>query len=97
MNDNQSKKKDAEELELSNQAEKLGVPYLYKIPNKIDKDILSVIPENLAFKHQMVVFDKENDLIRVAMIDVNNIEALNVLPFITEKEGFRLEIYLTSV
>lgn len=96
MNDNQSKKKDAEELELSNQAEKLGVPYLYKIPNKIDKDILSIIPENLALKHQMVVFNKEDDLIRVAMIDVNNIEALNVLRFITGKEGFRLEIYLTS-
>jgi len=96
MNDNQSKKKDTEELELSKQAEKIGVPYLYKIPNKIGKDVLSIIPENLALKHQMVVFDKEDDLIRVAMLDANNIEALNVLRFITGKEGLKTEIYLTS-
>jgi type IV pilus assembly protein PilB len=95
MNDDQSKKKDAEELELSKRAKEYGVPYLYKIPRRIDKDVLFIIPDRLAFKHRMVFFDKNNDLIRVAMVDVNDIEALNVLRFITGKEGLKTEIYLT--
>jgi type IV pilus assembly protein PilB len=96
MDDRQSKKKDPEELELSEKAKKLGVPYLYKIPWKIDKKILLTIPDTLAIKYQMAAFDKENDLIRIAMADSNDIEALNILRFITGKEGLKTEIYLTT-
>jgi len=96
MNDDRSKKKDAEELELSKKAKESGVPYLYKIPSRIDKDILFIIPDKLALKHQIIIFDKENDLVRVAMVDVNDIEALNVLRFITGREELKTEIYLTS-
>lgn len=95
MKDEKNKTKDPAEVELAEKAEKLGVPYLYKLPSKIDKDIFSIIPEELIAKHQMIAFDKEGDTIRIAMVDVHNIEALNVLRFLTGKEGLKTEIYIT--
>ncbi|MFA5777494.1 MAG: GspE/PulE family protein [Parcubacteria group bacterium] len=96
MNDGKNKTKDSIEIELAKRAQQLGVPYVYKFPDDIDKDVVFIIPENLVLKHQMIAFDKEDDLIRVAMVDVHDIEALNVLRFLTGKEGFRIEIYLTN-
>lgn len=96
MNDDRGKKIDPEELDLAKRSKELGVPYLYKVPKKIEKNVLNIIPENLAAKHKMVAFDKENDVIRIAMVDINNIEALNVLRFVTGKENLKTEFYLTD-
>lgn len=96
MNDDRGKKIDPEELDLAKRSKELGVPYLYKVPKKIEKNVLNIIPENLATKHKMVAFDKENDVIRIAMVDINNIEALNVLRFVTGKENLKTEFYLTD-
>lgn len=65
-------------------------------PEKIDRKILNIISEDSARKYQMAVFEREGNNIRVAMADPQNIEALNVLRFITEKEDLEPEIYLAS-
>ncbi len=96
MDNNQNKNKDQEELELAEKSKELGVPYLYKIPKKIEKNVLNIIPENLAIKYQMAAFDRENDSLRVAMVNIHDIEALNVLRFVTGKENLKTEVYLTS-
>lgn len=96
MDNNQNKNRDQEELELAEKSKELGVPYLYKIPKKIEKDVLNIIPENLAIKYQMAAFDRENDFLRVAMVNIHDIEALNVLRFVTGKENLKTEVYLTS-
>jgi type IV pilus assembly protein PilB len=56
-----------------------------------------LIPEDLALKFQMVAFNKEENVVRIAMVNTQNIEALNVLRFLTGKEGFLTEIYLTTL
>ncbi|MFH0969465.1 MAG: GspE/PulE family protein [Patescibacteria group bacterium] len=97
MKDSKSKMKDPEEVKLTERSKELGVPYVYKIPSKIDKKVLFIIPENLAEKHQMAAFSREEDIIKVAMVNINNIEALNVLRFLTRKEGLQMEIYLANL
>jgi type IV pilus assembly protein PilB len=62
-------------------------------PKKIDKTVLNTISEELARKHQMVFFAKEGKLLKVAMVDPQDVEALNVLQFIAEKEKMEIEIY----
>lgn len=96
MNDKKNNNQDKEELDLAKKSKDLGVPYLYKVPKKIEKDVLSIIPENLAVKYQMAAFDREDDLLRVAMVNVHDIDALNVLRFITGKENLKTEVYLTN-
>lgn len=65
---------------------------LVKVP-KIKKDVLDTISKEIAEKYRMIVFDKEQNLIKVAMVDPENIEAMNVLQFLAEKEKMGIEIY----
>ena len=96
MNSGKDDNRDIQDLSLEEKSKKFGVPYLDKVPRKIDKAVLFIIPEVLAFKYQMAVFAKEENVIKVAMSDVENIEALNILRFITGKENLKTEIYLAD-
>jgi type IV pilus assembly protein PilB len=78
------------------QAEVLGVPYLDELPAKIDKQVLTIIPEDSARKYQMVAFEKHDDTLSVAMVNPQDFEALNVLRFLAEKERLGIEVFLVN-
>jgi type IV pilus assembly protein PilB len=96
MNSGKNGDKKVQDISLEEKSKKFGIPYLDKVPKKIDRATLSIVPEELAVKYQMAVFAKEENLIKVAMSDVENIEALNILRFITGKENLKTEIYLAD-
>jgi len=69
---------------------------LENVPEKINKRHLNIISEESARRYNMAVFEKEGRLIRVVMVNSQDIEALNVLRFITEKGDLKAEIYSAS-
>jgi type IV pilus assembly protein PilB len=75
-------------------AASLGVPLLNPIPQVIDKKILSIMQEETARKYQMLIFDRKEGVLSVAMVDPQDFDALNVLRFLAEKERVGIEIYL---
>ncbi len=77
-------------------AESLGVPLLEAAPSSIDKTILTIIPEDTAKKYRMVVFDRKDGILSVAMVDPQDFDALNVLRFIAEKERLGIEVSLIT-
>ncbi|MFZ2187602.1 MAG: GspE/PulE family protein [Candidatus Moraniibacteriota bacterium] len=81
---------------LMEQAKTLGIPLLLDVPQKIDKSVLAIIPEDTAKKYEMVSFRKEKDTLFVAMLHPEEYEALNVLRFLAEKEHLNIEISLVS-
>lgn len=66
---------------------------LEKAPKNVASDVITLIPTEVAEKHRMVAFAREDGEIRVAMADPQNIDALNVLRFIGEKEKSEIRIY----
>lgn len=84
------------ENELAQKAASLGVPYLSKAPETISPSIINIISRDVAQKHQMIAFEKSDSALKVAMIDPQNINALNALRFIAEKENLEIQIYLVS-
>lgn len=64
-----------------------------KSPSEIKREVISVIPQEVAQKHRMAVFEREGNHIKVAMEDSKSIDALNVLRFVAEKEKVEVEIY----
>ena len=66
---------------------------LTKVPKNIPKDLLHIIPEDLAKKHNVVVFAKGDGLLKAVVVDPQNVAALNILRFISAKEKVRLETY----
>ncbi len=69
------------------QAYILGIPFVDLKTQKIDFDILSLIPEPIARKHNVVAFKKREGALEVAMLDTDDLGAIE---FIKKKTGLRI-------
>ena len=76
----------------------LGIPFVDLKSKKIDFDILSLIPEPIARKHNVVAYKKGDGALEVAMLDVNDLSAidfikkrvnLKILPRLTDSESIK--------
>jgi len=77
-------------------AASLGIAYLDKAPKTVDGSVINIIPEEVAKKNGIVIFGIVDGVINVAMIDPQDINALNTLRFVAEKEKKEISIYMVS-
>ena len=75
------------------QAYILGIPFIDLKGQKIDFTTLSLIPEPIARKHNIVAFRKTASGLEVAMLDVDDLEAID---FVRKKVGSRILTRLTD-
>lgn len=80
------------------QAYILGIPFVNLKGQTLNHDILVLIPEPIARKHNVVAFSKKEDSLEVAMLDTDDLQALNsikkkvglkILPRLTDSESMR--------
>jgi type IV pilus assembly protein PilB len=71
----------------------LGVPFVDLEGEKIDLEVLKIIPEPIARSHNIIAFKKEKDRLEVAMLDPND---LKTIEFIKKKAGLRILPRLTT-
>ncbi len=76
----------------------LGIPFVNLKEHKIDFSLLSLIPEPIARKHNIVAFKKTKDTLEVAMLDTDDLAAidfvkkkvrLKILPRLTDQESIK--------
>lgn len=70
-----------------------GIPFVDLRNQKIDFSVLSLIPEPLARKNNIVAFRKNIDSLEVAMLDINDLPAIE---FIKKKVGLKILPRLTD-
>ncbi|MEN9647509.1 MAG: hypothetical protein RLY57_313 [Candidatus Parcubacteria bacterium] len=75
------------------QAYLLGVPYVDLAKTKIPFEILSLIPEPIARTHNIIAFKKEGNKLEVAMLDTDDLKAID---FVQKKTGLNIVPRLTS-
>jgi len=88
------KKNDDMKEEIVRKAEQLGVAYLLNAPENIPNDIINIIPRDVSEKYKIFSFQKESGIVSVAMVDPEDLNALNALRFISDKEKSETKIYL---
>ncbi len=71
----------------------LEIPFVSLVNEKIDFSILSLIPEPLAHKYNIIAYRKGEKGLEVAMLDVDN---LSVIDFIKKKSGLKILPRLTD-
>lgn len=71
----------------------LGIPYVDLKSQHIAKEILFLVPEPVARKHNIVAFNKKDDALEVAMLDPQDLEAMD---FIRKSSGLRILPRLTD-
>ena len=69
------------------QAYVLGIPYVDLKTLKIDMAILSLIPEPIARKHNIIGFSKDANGLQVAMLDTDDLGAID---FVKKKIGLKI-------
>lgn len=81
----------------------LGIPFVNLKGQKIDFEVLSLIPEPIARKHNIVSFKKTSTELEVAMLDTDDLTAidfvkkkvgLKILPRLTDKESIKSVLLL---
>lgn len=75
------------------QAYVLGIPFVDLKNQKINFDVLSLIPEPIARTHNVVAFKRNENDLEVAMLDTDDLSAID---FIKKKTGLRILPRLTS-
>ena len=75
------------------QAHVLGVPYVNLVEKFIDPEVLKIIPESVARKHNIIAYKKDNDKLEVALLDIHD---LTELEFIKKKSGLKVLPRLTD-
>jgi len=69
---------------------------LRELPRNIAGDIVNIIPKEVAEKYAMMAFDRSESVLSVAMVDPENMQALNALNFVAEKEKVKIVTYAVS-
>ena len=75
------------------QAYALGIPFINLKDEKIDFEILSLIPEPIARNHNIVAFKKSGKTLEVAMLDTEDLEAID---FVKKRVGLKIVPRLTD-
>jgi type IV pilus assembly protein PilB len=75
------------------QAYLLGIPFVSLVDQKIPSDTLAIIPEPIARTHNVVSYKKDADTLEVAMLDTDDLGAID---FITKKTRLKILPRLTS-
>lgn len=71
----------------------LGIPFVALKGQKIDFEILSLIPEPVARNHNIIAYKKNADSLEVAMLDTADLPAID---FIKKKVGLKILSRLTD-
>lgn len=75
------------------QAYLIGIPFVDLKTQKLEFDVLSLIPEPIARNHNIVAIKKKDDVLEVAMLDTDDLSAID---FIKKKTGLRVLPRLTN-
>ncbi|MDP2676317.1 MAG: ATPase, T2SS/T4P/T4SS family [bacterium] len=71
----------------------LGIPFVDLGQEHIDPDVLRVIPEPIARKHNIIAYRKRGDVLEVAMLDPEDLETVE---FIKKKSNLKIAPRFTS-
>lgn len=84
--------------DIVSRAGSLGVKYLTDLPTNANRESVQMISEDIARKNEIVIFDrdKKTNTLHVAMVDVQDVNALNVLRFIAQKDRMSIDVYLVT-
>lgn len=75
------------------QAYILGIPFVDLKGEKLDFEVLSLIPEPIARNHNIVAFKKTDSALEVAMLDTEDLTAID---FVKKKVGLKIMPRLTD-
>lgn len=92
----EKEKRDEGLRQAKERAGKLGVKVLDDVPKEVDDGAMNSIPKDVAERYGIFCFGKSEGRMNIAMVDPEDIGALNAVRFVSDREGAAAEIYLAT-
>jgi len=86
----------SEELLYETIASSLNVSYVNLKSKKIDPQVLFLLPEEIAKTHCLIAFEKEGEQLKIAALNLESLENIQILEFIKRKTGLENKLFLTN-
>lgn len=77
-------------------AEFFNLPYIDLRKTKVPPEVLEAIPKESVSFYQFVPFAKDEQILKVAITDPTNLQALQALEFLGQKQTLQVQIFLAS-
>ncbi len=74
-----------------------NLPYVDLRQKPIPKEVLELVSKETINNYKFIPFESANGVLKVAIIDPTNLAALEALEFLTQKNHYRAEVYITSL
>lgn len=72
------------------------MPFVDLEGQSVDPKILNIIPEYVAKKYKIVIFDKKDNRLQVALSDPHNLAGLEALEFIKQQNHYEADLFITT-
>lgn len=73
-----------------------NLPYVDLRAQAIKKEVVSAVPRDAIVNYRFIPFDLSGGILRVAVTDPTNFSALEALEFLSQKNNYKVEIYIAS-
>src|SRR5580704_4148845 len=74
----------------------LNLPYVDLHGKDIPASVLSMIPEESRTFYQLVPFELAGSVLKVALSDPSNLQVLEALEFLGQKQNLQVQVYVAS-
>ncbi len=74
----------------------LNLPYIDLRKTQVVPSVLNTVPEESRNFYHMVPFELDGKDLKVALVDPGNLQALEALEFLGQKQNFQIHIYIAS-
>ena len=74
----------------------LNIPYIDLTDKEISHDVLEIVPEEIAKNYELCPFEREQNNVKVAMVNPNDYKAVEALDFIGRQKGVTFKYFLIS-
>jgi len=77
-------------------AEFFNLPFIDLHGLSIDKDLIKILPRELAENYKMVIFDKEENKIKIALLQPSDFKAQEAIKFLAREKKLEPVFYVTT-
>ncbi len=74
-----------------------GLPFIDLEKEKVPFEILSTIPQTVAEHYSLVLFEKKEKDVKIALVDPSDFRALESIDFWAKSEGYKTKLYITTL
>jgi len=74
----------------------LNLPYIDLTKIAVPKKVVDLIPEESRNFYTLVPFELQDNMLKVAVVDASNLQALEALEFLGQKQNLEIQLYMAS-